>query len=116
MRARKLLSIKIIANGYECETYTRAAKILGCSVYAITQAVNRGRRVIKGKKFWFEGEQEPEMTLGLPGRPCIVDGVRYESVGIAARVVKSKPCALRLALNTKDMFKGYSVSWVDDLE
>jgi len=100
--------------GYKCRSYTEAAKILKCSVYAITQAVNSGRRIIKGKKFWFEGEQEPEMTLGLPGRPCIVDGIRYESVGIAARVVKSKPCALRLALNIKDTFKGHSIEWVDE--
>jgi len=100
--------------GYKCRSYTEAAKILKCSVFAITKAVERNRRSIKGKAFWFEGEEEPDIALGKEGRACIIDGIRYESVGIGARQVESKACALRLALNTKDTFKGHSIEWVDE--
>jgi len=100
--------------GYKCETYRAASKILNCSFQAVTQAIKYNRRIINGKPFWFEGEERPAPRLGRSGRPCLIDNVRYESVGIAARVVGSKPCALKLALETKDTFKGHSIAWVDE--
>lgn len=106
----------IIADGHKCNSYLQAAKVLGCSQNAITNAVRANRRSIKGKVFWFEGEEEQPPVLGKSGTPCIVDDTRYESVGIAARTLNSKPSALRLALNMKDTFKGHSISWVEEEE
>lgn len=97
-------------------SYSSAAKHVPCSVFAFTQAVKRGNRHIKGKRFWFDGEEVPPIYLGRIGKRCIIDGVIYTSVGAAAKLLGSKPCALKLALDIKTSFKGHRISWANSIE
>jgi hypothetical protein len=107
---------KIIIEGEIFPSYSAAARYIPCSKNAIALAIKRNKRCIKGKRFWFEGESVPVIDPGRTGLRCIVDGIEYKSVGKAARVVGSRPCALRLALNMKQTFKGHSIAWADEVE
>lgn len=110
------MATKIIAMGIECKSYVEAAKILGCSPDSIWQAVNKNRRDIHGKPFWFPGEMETipiKRWQGPKARHCIIDGIEYESIRGATEELHLNKRSLRAALDMRDFYKGLSVSWVD---
>jgi NUMOD1 domain len=111
--------IPIIAMGIECKSYRSAARILGCSDRTVVSAVKHNRRSIKGKAFWFSGEEPAKAIkgrLGRPGRHCIIDGIEYDSIGDAVKKLGFNKRSLRAALDMRDHYKGHSVNWVYEEE
>ena len=109
------MTTSVYVDGHPFASYRDAASFIGCVSSAISYAISSKRYNVKGHIVYPENVDidKVKSIYAKRGTKVFVDNYVYESIASAARALGSQPCALRLALETKNSFKGHKIGRID---